>query len=240
MSYRIIQQVMKNANQVEIHKSKLLYFHQYSQNENNEIKTFVIYLKLIFIKQELNELSNIWSQSIKWIIDFRVKRNEIQFIIYLFINSYYPRGYMRVSIYIFIFYLCSWFCSSLADCHSFFYSFFLHYLMILVYLLSWYIPAYILSSLCLSEVLTLAFSLFQSPFWVSFFVIWIYSILRDNAPLSLFHIHIGNTMYSWYRSDRDNDSIHNDLFVVMRFLPPSFNLWFHYTMLNQFSYVFLL
>ena len=151
----------------------------------------------------------------------------IYLFIYLFIISYYPRGHklsVRASPYMSTFCLCCRFCSSLAGFRPFFYPFFLHCLMVLVYLLPWYIPAYTLSPLCLPKVLTPAFSLFQSPFWVSSFVLWIFGILRGSAPLSLFHIRIGSMVCSWCRSDGDSDSIHSGVFVVVRFLSPSFDL----------------
>ena len=111
--------------------------------------------------------------------------------------------------------------------------------MILVCLLPWCIPTCALSTSCLPIVLPLAFLLFQSPFWAFSSVLWIFDILIDNAPLFLFHIRISNMVCSWYQSDGGSDLVRNGLSVVVRFLPPGFDLRFHYTVLDQTLCVFL-
>lgn len=95
------------------------------------------------------------------------------------------------------FYLCGPFCSGIVGFHPSFYPLFLHHLIVLIYLLHWYILEYASSTSCLLVILSLISSLLQPPFWISSFLPCIFSILKGNAPLSFFHIHISSMMYSF-------------------------------------------
>ena len=174
-------------------------------------------------------------------IKLSLRTQESSFI-HSFICSYYPRGYMisvRASTCMSIFYLCFHFFSGLADFRPFFYPLFLRCFMFLVCLLRWCIPMCALSGSCLLIVLPFAFLLFQPPFWAFSFVLWIFGILIDNDPPFLFRIHIGSMVCSFCRSGGGSGLVHSGLSVVVRFLPPSFVLRFHCTVLGQSSCVFL-